>query len=672
MAYGDEEYKNTRLRFAPPPETFPQREIDLGDRDAFALSKRGVCYLLAETLVDVCGPAPLFSSRIVQKVTGGDGLQTSASFEITFDPAHEHLVIHTASVLRDGVRREAASAAAFELLRRELNLERAMYDGRLTAHMIIPDVRVGDIVETAFSIVGANPALHGRLSQHFRLQWSAPTVETDCRLRAPEGRALAIQIRGAAPPALESVRDGVRELRWRIIDAPIYVYDTDTPASYVGHAQVHVADSMTWSDVADLFRSAYAAGELPSSLEDAIAEIARRFDVAEDRAVEALRYVQRLLRYHSIGVGTGGFRPRSIKDIWYSRYGDCKDASRLLVAILTRLGLNACPALVNTQIREGLSEALPYVTAFDHCIVRVEVNGQVCWLDPTCSPQFGRLSSLTRPPYKLGLPLTENAVLEDIPEADRKAICETWEHWTFGRKASDPAELKLKTIYRGWRADDMRRWRENEGADGVNLRMREGLESAYGELSELEPLIWIDEPATNELEVVERYSVHRPYAVNEGGDKGVRFESRDDVVGETLKSQYRPRREQPIDLGSPRTVRTERIFVFPIKTQIAPWQSWFEGPGVRGFSEFKWRDDYQARHLIEVDVERRIVPIESVQDYFVFLQKMRASNGVSFHLPTKAGRLKSASTGATSWKSWLLVIGLIAVFGGLRWMLLAT
>ncbi len=316
---------------------------------------------------------------------------------------------------------------------------------------------------------------------------------------------------------------------------------------------------------------------------------------------------------------------------------------------------------------------MPHATAFDHCIVRVEVNGQAWWLDPTSSPQFGSLSHLTRPPYNVALPLDENAALEKIPEASRKMICETTEHWTFGRKAGDPAELKLRTVYRDWRADDMRRWRENEGSDGVNLRMREGLELAYGELSELEPLIWSDDSAANRLEVIERYRVHRPYAVNEGSDRGVRFESRDDVVGETLKTQYRPRRDQPIDLGSPRIVRTERIFVFPVKAQITPWQLRFEGPGVHGFSEFRWLDDYRGRHLIEVDVEHRIVPVEAVQDYFSFLQKMRASNGVCFNLVTnKSGYLKSPSAGATGWKSWLVVFGLVLAFGVLSYLLQAA
>ncbi|NWO45115.1 hypothetical protein GY964_26715, partial [Klebsiella pneumoniae] len=82
-------------------------------------------------------------------------------------------------------------------------------------------------------------------------------------------------------------------------------------------------------------------------------------------------------------------------------------------------------------------------------------------------------------------------------------VCETFEEWTFGRNAADPAELKLLTIYRSWRADDMRRWGENEGFPSVSRRMREGLERTYGEVLEVEPLTWADDTAANEIALIE-------------------------------------------------------------------------------------------------------------------------------------------------------------------------
>lgn len=661
MVFEGEGVSEAKLSFASAPTEFASRDIDMTGRDAFALTERGVCYILSETLIDLSGPVQVFRTRLVQQVTGSDGLQPTASFEIVFDPAHERLIIHTASVLRNGERREAASPAAFELLRRELNLERAMYDGRLTAHMIIPDVRVGDIVETAFSIIGANPALGGRFSRRQQLQWAAYLVEADFRVRAPEDRALVWRGDGAAPPVEETLEAGVRQWRWRQNDILPLVYDSDTPAWWIGHSEIHVADRMSWGDVAALFRDYYQAPpELLPTLADEIDQLAERFTTPAERVAEGLRFVQRLLRYHSVGMGAGGFRPRAIEDIWVSRYGDCKDASRLLSVVLQRLGLEACPALVNTATGAGLNEAMPHATAFDHCTVRVEAEGKVWWLDPTMAPQAGMLSRLTQVRPGWALPLRAEARLEQIKDVERQVVCETFEEWTFGRNAADPAELKLRTVYRSWRADDMRRWGENEGFPSVSRRMREGLERTYGEVSELAPLIWNDDTAANEVALIEHYSVSKPFAVNEGGDAGVRFESLDDVVGPTLVASERARREQPIHIGTPRTVRVERVLNFPIKPQITPWNLALSGPGVTGRSQYEWLDPKRGRNIVEVDVERSVVAASEVAAYFAFQRRMRAQNGISFVLDTRKGRLAENRVGETTWRSWA-VVGAIVV-----------
>ena len=667
MAFEGEGAGEAKLSFAPAPMEFASRDIDMSGRDAFALTERGVCYILSETLIDLSEPAQVYRTRLVQQVTGSDGLQPTASFEIVFDPAHERLVIHTASVLRDGERREAASPAAFELLRRELNLERAMYDGRLTAHMIIPDVRVGDIVETAFSIIGANPALGGRFSRRQQLQWAAHLIEADFRVRAPQDRALVWRTHGAAPSVEETLEAGVRQWRWRQQDIPALIYDNDTPAWWIAHSEIHIADRMSWDEVAALFRDHYLApAELPQALTGEIDQLAVSFATAGERAAEALRFVQRLLRYHSVGMGAGGFRPRAIREIWDSRYGDCKDASRLLTVVLQRLGLEACPALVNTATGAGLNEAMPHATAFDHCVVRAEAEGKVWWLDPTMAPQAGRLSRLTQARPGWALPLRVEARLEQIREVERQIVCETFEEWTFGRNAADPAELKLRTIYRSWRADDMRRRGENEGFPSVSRRMREGLERTYGEVSEVEPLTWADDTAANEIALIEHYSVSKPFAVNEGGDAGVKFESLDDVVGPTLVGSERPRREQPIHIGTPRIVRVERVLNFPIKPQITPWNLALSGPGVTGRSQFEWLDPKRGRNIVEVDVERSIVAASEVRSYFAFQRRMRANNGISFVLDTRRGRLTGDAKGQTTWRSWAVVGAIVLLLILLR------
>lgn len=662
MAYEGEAAQTRGLEFGAAPDGFNMDAYDVGDRDPSALSERGCCYLLWETRLDATARERIYTNRLVQQVTGSDGLQSAASFEAGFNPSYERLVIHGIRVWRDGVARDAAVPEAFELFRRELNLERAVYDGRLTAHMIVPDVRVGDVVDTAFSIVGSHPVLKDTLSTSPRLQWSSPVVETRVEIRVPAGREVKVRGFGKLPRVRDITADGVRTLRWAARDMAPWRHEPGSPVWHVGFASAHVTDAMTWGEVANLFRDFYEPpNPLPETLEAAAVQIMAAEPTVAGRITAGLRFVQNALRYHSVGVGEGGFRPRSIETIWATRYGDCKDASRLLVAVLRRLEVEAVPALVNTRVGPDLQVEAPNATAFDHCIVRATAEGQHWWVDPTLSPQAGDLAHLTPPRHGWALPLISNADLERMREAPIPTVCATRETWTFDKQAAMPARLELRTVYRDWRADDMRRWLANEGRRLVSRRFRESLEGDYGQVVEAAPLEIIDGTAENRLEVVERYDVDRPFQSLD--PHRMRFLSRDDVVGANLRDLETTRRTEPIDLGTPRRVVTERVFNLPVAVPIQPWRIERTGPATILRSALEWRTPRQAVHLLDLTVTQRIVTPDRATDHFEAVRTARALNGVSFVIGARKGRLvspKITPRRRRNWIAWALLIALAA------------
>lgn len=663
MAFEGERAEARGLSFGPAPDGFDMGLLDIGERDPSALSERGCCFWLSDTRLDASGPERVFTSRLVQQVTGSDGLQPAASFETAFNPSYERLIIHGIRVWRDGAVREVARPEAFELFRRELNLERAVYDGRLTAHMIVPDVRVGDVVDTAFSIIGANPVLKDSLSIAPRLQWSSPVIETRVEIRVPEGRAVSLRPFGRLPKLQDTAADGVRSLRWVARDAAPWRHEADSPPWHVGYASVHIADTIGWNAVAALFSGFYDPPErLPETLETATAGLMAAEPTAPGRVVAGLGFVQKALRYHSVGVGDGGFRPRPVETIWETRYGDCKDASRLLVAVLRRMGIEAAPALVNTRIGPGLEHEPPNATAFDHCIVRATVDGEAWWLDPTQSSQGGDLAHLTRPRHGWALPLVAGASLERMREADIPTVCETRETWTFDKQAAMPARLEMRTVYRDWRADDMRRWLANDGRRNVSRRFRESLEAEYGELDEAAPLEVMDGVADNRLEVIELYDVDRPFKALDA--ERMRFVSRDDVIGPNLRDIETARRVEPIDVGAPRRVVTERVFNLPTPIPIEPWTIDRTGPATRLRSTLEWRTSRQAVHTLDLTVTRRIIPANLAQDHFAAVREARDFNGVSFGVAVRKGRIAAPDRGRGhngNWIGWA-ILALIGAF----------
>jgi len=103
-------------------------------------------------------------------------------------------------------------------------------------------------------------------------------------------------------------------------------------------------------------------------------------------------YIQEHIRYISIAIGTGAFKPHLRTDVLEYGYGDCKDMTSLLIALLEVVDIKAFPALLSTKGHRSLLTDMPKVKQFDHVVVAVPSNGEYIWLDPACrNCKFGRL-----------------------------------------------------------------------------------------------------------------------------------------------------------------------------------------------------------------------------------------------------------------------------------------
>lgn len=664
MSYDSHSASRPRVEFGPPPEAFDMAPVRPAGRDARTLSSGGVCHWLSQAQYDLTGPEPVHTTRSVMEVTGNEGLQPAAQFSVAFDPRHERLVVHAVRVHRGGETREAGTPAAFELIQRELNMERAVYDGRVTAHMVIPDIREGDVVETAYSVCGANPALQGRLSWWFILQWSAPVAETRCTVRIAADRAVTIRPMGERTVAPEDrTADGVRVLDWRAVDLPPYVVEPGAPPSSVAYASVHVADAADWAEIAEVFRPFYeAAIHAPEDLTEQVRALAAARPTAEARLAEALRMVQGALRYHSVSIGEGGFRPRPLEEVWRTRYGDCKDGSVLLTAVLRGLGIDAVCALVNTFRGDDLPRTPPNVLAFNHCIVRARLGGRTVWLDPTNSIQAGDLDHLTQAAFHHALPLEPGAVLEPMPEPALQPTIDTEEVWSFSRLRGEPAGLAMTTTYRAWRADSIRHWIANQGADQLGRQLREGLEQELGStLTETAAPAVEDDAVGNRLILREAYAVAEPYRERSGG---LAFVSRDDVVGRHLPGIGPDQRREPLQLGLPRRVTTTRVFHFPTAVAITPWQERLTGPaGLALETSFEWRSPTEGVQRLTLTVGQSVLPPSEARAYRDFLAAARDNNGISFPVVFgQGGRMTSAAAKADGNWGWLIWGGLVLLF----------
>ncbi|UCF63690.1 MAG: DUF3857 and transglutaminase domain-containing protein [bacterium] len=94
------------------------------------------------------------------------------------------------------------------------------------------------------------------------------------------------------------------------------------------------------------------------------------------------RCLQENTRYVAIHLGIGGFQPHSAESVCANKYGDCKDLTTLMVAMVREIGLEAYPVLVKTRNGGIVYPDFPS-DQFNHVIAFVLIGKDSLWIECT-------------------------------------------------------------------------------------------------------------------------------------------------------------------------------------------------------------------------------------------------------------------------------------------------
>lgn len=345
-----------------------------------------------------------YQERVAQ-VRTSLGLTTLGTISLSWNPGQETLTVHKVRLVREGQAIDVLAKQSFTVIRREAQLEQIV-DGQLTATLQPEDLRVGDILEVAYTLTRKDPVMGGR---------------TDVRMNAPGGQIENFSVRASWPsdepitwragsglPAPKvTKKGGMTELTLELKKLEPVKAPAGAPQRYWPTRELEFSEFRSWAEVAaqvaPLFdKASQLAPDSPLKAE--AAKIAARTADPKARAGEALKLVQEQVRYLGLILQDGGYTPVHADETWRRRFGECKAKSVLLVALLRELGIKAEPALVNAYGAEGLDRQLPRMGAFNHVIVRAEIGGKVYWMDGTRTGD-GAVDALDVPSHDFALPI---------------------------------------------------------------------------------------------------------------------------------------------------------------------------------------------------------------------------------------------------------------------------
>lgn len=173
---------------------------------------------------------------------------------------------------------------------------------------------------------------------------------------------------------------------WEVRNVPPFEPEPYMPpqSQFIAYVKFALADWKEWNDVSRWYHQNYYKPQL--ILNDTVKNLAQLITKNcsnDDERIKALfKYVQKI-RYIAISLGDGGIRPNTPSEIVRRQYGDCKDKSILLHALLWSLNIEAHPVLVMTADRGKVDPFFPNWN-FNHMIIKAMTKERkAIWLDGT-------------------------------------------------------------------------------------------------------------------------------------------------------------------------------------------------------------------------------------------------------------------------------------------------
>ncbi len=499
------------VAFTPRPQWTTDVAIPQPRKSRYGRVAKGVYNLLVSRQFRFHDRQRHTYARFADKIISRSGLERASTISINFRPDFDRLKVHRIAIHRGDELIDLTKSVTFDVFQRERRLNRGVLNGELTAFANIPGVRVGDIVEYAYSIEFTSILMPGEAFGRFRMSWGTPTGILESRVVVP--RSMKLQVRYAGRKSEPEVSDGddERSYSWVIKDSEPLEYENEVPRWVPYNDWIEYSSISSWAAIADESVPHYrAAGKLPSALVSELDDLASTTEDPIEQLTSVLALIQSKIRYVSISIGRGAFIPRSPTIVWTRGYGDCKDKAQLMVGALAHLGIEAVPVLAHLREGKGLKDRLPSPWAFDHVMVRVELGGKTYWLDPTRTDEYDADPMLSQANYGYVLPVmigADNLVKID-PWLPRRPEIDVTEKITLGyKKGQDPVTLEVISIYTGKEAVSLRDTVAEDGEDVLSDRYLEYYAGHYPGVERAADTRFSDNRFDNKFTVYESYRI---------------------------------------------------------------------------------------------------------------------------------------------------------------------
>ncbi|MGO8680157.1 MAG: DUF3857 domain-containing protein [Limisphaerales bacterium] len=247
-------------------------------------------WLLVET--EINAPESATFCHRVKQICSYAGVQNGAQISLDFDPGYESLQLHWVRIWRGTNFLNQLNRDKIKIIQQERDWEQHELNGQYSAILVLEDVRVGDVIDYAFTVQGDNPVFGGRFARSIRLQSEEPIGRLRTRLLWPAKKRLFVKNHGTSAQPVIIQGKGVTEYRWDSSRVPALSLEDSLPVWYECQPWVQLSEFQTWDEVNQWALTLFQNSSVPSPEFSQRLDAWRRIASPEERVLAVLRFVQ--------------------------------------------------------------------------------------------------------------------------------------------------------------------------------------------------------------------------------------------------------------------------------------------------------------------------------------------------------------------------------------------
>ena len=294
----------------------------------------------------------------------------------------------------------------------------SIYSDERVLRAPLPAFSPGAVVETEIVMKERLPFTGAGNARRSFLRLAQPIQHIRVTLEAPDSIPLHYRL-DAAPDVRTTHTAEPGHQRWVFDGGPTTAYDDyldNAPGDAYQFATLTFSTGASWQELAQAYAGIVSERLASANVNELAARITKGRSSREAKIAALVEYLNREIRYTGIEFDESSVVPHTPAETLSRRYGDCKDKSLLLAALLRAVDIPANLALLNVGDDLDVAGDLPGMGLFNHAIVHVPGEPSM-WIDATAeSSRLGQLPDSDRGRLALIVDARTTA-LTPIPEA---------------------------------------------------------------------------------------------------------------------------------------------------------------------------------------------------------------------------------------------------------------